>query len=390
MNNMNLKIKAFISSLCFITQFAFAQQPQPIYSFATELKPVAWYNEQVTAWQKEIKKDNKNSYAWYNYYRATRNLARLDTTDKRPYKEKFAAEKKIVEDMGKLIPESFEYNLCKWMTGGNDLTYLPYLKKAAALGENRPEIVSDMINIGETGRDIPLRDKYAKKWYESNMASPGMLNYNYNVIMGLKPNAILLTVGDNDTYPVWQLQSQGIRRDVTVLNLSLLNIDAYRDKIFKELHVAKWDTAKHSGKNIYDLNPHRAELIKHIAANANHSPVYVALTTASEENTESIEDNLYLTGLAYEYSNENIDNIAVLKKNFEQQYALDYIDNTFYRDISAYHVKCLNQNYVVPMLKLYDHYNEAGDLQKQEWIKKKILVLAKGCDQEETIKQHFK
>ncbi|MFZ4799871.1 MAG: hypothetical protein ACOYMA_20440 [Bacteroidia bacterium] len=386
-----MKNQNIVLSFCFILliQFANAQNPEPIYSFATELKPVSWYNEQVKAWKNEIDKNKNNAYAWYNYYRATRNLARLDTTDNRERNDKWIAEKKIVEDMSKIVPESFEYNLCQWMVGGNDLKYFSYLKKAAELGENRPEIVSDMINWGETERDLKMRDKYAKIWYESNLASPGLLNYNYNVIIGLKPNAILLTVGDNDTYPIWQLQSQGIRKDITVLNLSLLNIDTYRDKIFKELNIAKWDTAMHSGKSIHDHNPYHAEIIKHIAANAKKLPVYVALTTGPEY-TKSIENELYLTGLSYEYSLKSIDNLALLKKNFEQLYALDYLDKTFYKDISAYYAVCVNQNYIVPMLKLYDHYLESGDLQKQEWIKNKILILAKCSEDETAIKNHFK
>ncbi len=366
-----------------------AQNPEPIYSFATELKPVTWYSQQAIAWKKEIDKNSKNAYAWYNYYRATRNLARLDTSDNRAGKDKWAAEKKIVEEMGKVVPESFEYNLCQWMIGGNDYKYLPYLKKAASLGEDRPEIVSDMINIGETERDIKTRDKYAKVWYESKLASPGLLNYNYNVIIGLKPNAILLTVGDNDTYPIWQLQSQGIRRDVSVLNLSLINIDIYRDKIFKELNIPKWDTSMHSGKSIHHMNPYHAEIIKHIASNSKQLPVYVALTTGPEY-TESIEDKLYLTGLAYEYNNKSLDNMAILKKNFEQLYALDYLDKSFYKDISAYYTDCVNQNYIVPMLNLYDHYVEAGELQKQEWIKNKIIALAKHSAEEKEILNHLK
>lgn len=382
MKNKRIVFTVFVLTLMQITK---AQTPEPIRSFATELKPVAWYAEQVKAWKAELDKNSKNAFAWYNYYRVTRNLSRLDTTDKRNYEEKGRAERKVVEDMGKAVPESFEYNLCKWMVHGSNMEYLPYLKKAAELGENREEIVSDMINWGELDRDLSKRNKFAQKWYESNLASPGLLNYNYNVIIGLKPNAIILTCGDNDTYPIWQLQSQGIRKDVSVLNLSLLNIDTYRNRIFKELGIPKWDTTKHTGKSINDHNPFYAEIIKHIASNTLKLPVYVALTTGTQY-TESVEDKLYLTGLSYEYSDKSIDNLGVLKNNFEHCFALDYLDKHFYKDISAYYAERINQNYIVPMLKLFDHYKESGDKQKQEWIKSKILLLAKHSDNEAQIK----
>ena len=55
-----------------------------------------------------------------------------------------------------------------------------------------------------------------------------------DVLGTLPPRAILLTNGDNDTFPLWYLQEvEGVRRDVAVVNLSLSNLDQYAERIWR-------------------------------------------------------------------------------------------------------------------------------------------------------------
>ena len=161
----------------------------------------------------------------------------------------------------------------------------------------------------------------------------------YNMLQTCKPNAILFTNGDNDTFPLWYLQEvEGIRKDISVTNLSLLNTPWYvkqlqdqnQDNPFinmseneiNDLDFKAWsptiisipapkDSLNNSGKIEWKLNPTYFDValriqdlmvLRIIKDNNWNRPVYFAVTV-SPTSMLNLEEYLTMEGLAYRLSN---------------------------------------------------------------------------------------
>lgn len=369
-----------------------AQKPEKIVSFVIEPHECSWYQTQAGLWKKETLKNKKNATAWMYYYLATRYehimcgepQYSLDEEDYKLFNE-------ILADMGKSVGSSYEYNYLMYYNSNSG--YNPenskYLLKAYEIDPDRREIYPDLIVYYETNGKYADKEKVLIHQQEIAPSSPGMMAWNYNALATLGKNAIVLTGGDNDTYQKWTLQAvYNIRPDVRVINTSLIMIESYRNRLFAETGIAPFTTAVDSS----NYQTYTQLIVEHICRNSGTRPVYIC-NSVPEEHYASLKDSLYLEGIVYKYSPERYDNIAVIRRNYEQIMLLDYIVAPISADVSRAIVVNSNLNYISAFIQLYDHYRLCGELDKAVQlasILEKIVTASDNAEYRKYVEDYLK
>jgi len=368
-----------------------AQVPEKIYGKNVVLKPNEYYLQQIPLWKKEVDTNPKNADAWYNYYRASRNAyikGEEDNSQNSKGISRFDRLKNIVDEMEMNVPNSYEYNFVKWLNGNNNQNLFPYLEKAHNISPKSAEPIMSLIFYYEIKGDYAKRDENIEAFYTIGDYSPGLLNYSYNLLTALEKDAIVFTEGDKDTEAILLLtKGKKYRPDVRMLNVNLLLIKEYRERIFDELEIAQLDFDPMTNEETYEQ--FQQIIIKQVATNKKGRPVCVAVTV-SKPYTDIINKDLYLTGLTSLYSLKKIDNIALLIQNVEQFFLLDYLNEYFsINDISVGNVNSMNGNYLFPFATLSKHYYSIGNIVKADHYKDLALKVATNGEILDQYKTYF-
>jgi len=359
-----------------------AEQPQTVLSVRYEIRPNQWYQEQAKLWKKEIDRNPRNAEAWYNYYKANR-YERFNETINTA--EKKARLKQIVEEMGKAIPGTYQYFVTRHCVDGS-ISDVSDLLKAHELQSDRPDHYHSLISHYEVKGNTAKIKEFYQLLYRSQDIAPGLLDYNYNVLMSAGENGIIITNGDNDTYPGRLLQVlYGIRPDVTILNISMSTIQEYAERLLTEKGISidhkklmsQAKTQASGDKPKFSLVAFVQELTNTLAENQSNIPLYFALTVYREY-MQGFMDDLYVVGLVYQYSKNRIDNIALLKKNIEKNFRLDYLQFDWYDEAfpGTSSMLTTNLNYVPPLLMLGEHYHLSDQAYRANELKQLALMIA--------------
>ena len=349
--------------------------PTKILSITQELHEIEYYKEQVMLWNQETLQDNSDSNAWMNYYLASR-IVNMLTPEKNPHDLT-----DIYNQMSNYVKGTYEHHYLTYLDGKGDHTLFHHIEKAFDMDPTRTEVLSHLVNYYAVTGNEELMARYNKLWLESGQISSGILSWNYNALIALEEEAILLTYGDNDTYPAWMLQQvHDIRPDVKVINIHLLRKREYIDHVFQDCKIPlypKQDNEIIVWEN--DLVP----IVDHMIDQSDR-PIYVNVTLPKKIR-DNYQDKLYTVGLAFKYSADPFDNMATLKNNYENKFLTDYLRLGFSYDKSVTVLNSLNVNYLPAFISLYKHYIKSENYPRADNIKEVIYNIGEASGRSEEV-----
>lgn len=208
-----------------------------------------------------------------------------------------------------------------------------------------------------------------------------MIAFAKNLLSSCEQNAILFTQGDNDTYPLYYVQAfYGYRKDVLIVNASLLNTSRYinflRAGVYDALPLPlTMDAKEYAGDSLsylrrsddkwnelvkgtgLDFDPgtdilYKSDimLLNMIAANNWHRPVYISI---SAEPAVALKMDKYFVaeGLAYRLTKDKGDNTSLYDARVNTAFDYNFLMNRMEQTDWA-HEPVIDEN----IIRITDNY----------------------------------
>ncbi len=366
----------YLILLITITSFVFSQKAEQIQSFADVDKPTEYYTEQAKQWEIEVNRNPKNANAWLNYFKATRINYRLFKVGTQSDLDN------ILRSMQKILSNTVEYNLMMYNNSNNWSEKGKYIEKAYQINTEYVEIYPSLVTYFEISNKIDRRNEVLRKWYNSNEIEAWKYYLNYNMLAFLDSNAIIFSSGDNSIYPKLLLQEgQNLRKDVKLITVPFIknNTGNYFENLCKELNIPYLDISNFKiDKDSKSTESEQITVykIKHIINNVK-LPIYFDMGFY-QYIFDSFNDNLFLEGVVYKYSTKQYNNTAVIKKNFENNYLLDYL-KTDIEPVKHNSPTVYIYWYILPLQTLFHYYRESNNVSKFEETKQLIFKITDKC-----------
>jgi hypothetical protein len=370
MNHLNryILIGAIISamicsSVAMAQSPAVTEQPQPEQVKATEVVELKadTYASMASYWKGATERNASDANAWLNYYKSLRYSSYTDHS-REVNKEVKKTLDLILNKMASAVPGTFEFYYASYLHNEKSDESFSYLKAAYDLNPLNSELYDDMLChavIQGLQQDVKT---FAEKLSGTGIYNAAEIEYNRNVFNSVEQNAILITNGNVDTYPLIMMQQmQGFRTDVMIICLEWLNSNKYREMVASKLAITS-----------------KGLDVSKILNSGTSRPVYVSLTLPPSV-LKKYSNQLYCTGLAMKHSFTPLKNLESLAYNWEFLFAKSRLNTS----------DQINRNYLVPLIQLRSYYEAQGRGGEAAKVDQQVRELSQRFGLTTAIKKHL-
>lgn len=263
----------------------------------------------------------------------------------------------IIDGMQEHIPHSYTFYYNNYRNQRHNTDYYSHLELAYDLQPDNPDTYDEFVAYGELINDKTLKKEFSNKLLEANVYSNAVLEYNFNTLNSCSANSILLTNGNEDTYPAWiQQEVFDISTDVQLVNIDLLYSADYCAAVFEEIGVEPMEITR-------TTDP--IDIYEHILDEVRDKDTYLALT-APPEVLKKYHKSLFLTGLAMRYDPDGeFQNLPELHTNWQARFRKEHMRKP----------DPINKNYVMLLAILNDYYDDIGNIAARDEVRSLLRIL---------------
>ncbi len=284
---------------------------------------------------RELRQDRVNALA--------RQQGVLSEADRKRYTQQAAA-------IGRSAPNSFEEHMAHFYAEFPSAASFQHLDRAFMRDQTREELIGPKLADALRRNHSMELTQWSRKMRDRGGIAPGLYSFADELLNSVEQDGILVTAGEMDTYPIVTRQyAEGRRRDVLVIDERLLVDPAYRQRV--------WERAKARGK----VPGSEAGFLLELAV-ATDRQLFLS-PALGRDRIGLPQEELYVVGLALQYSAKHMDNIPKLERRWKEMS----------RSADA---GPLSKNYLLPGVVLLKHYREQQNEEKAAAIQHELRQLA--------------
>ena len=294
-------------------------------------------------WNQYVDQHPQDEAAWRNFYEVYEAYyLRLFNAPGGRTKQELARQTDLQERLARGIPYTYTYDIIALqeqfsMTGDQEHSHDHMHKYAAKALERLPDDAraSDLqLLIGtlyQTG-DTTNLERLLNIFFDRDMCPSYVLQYHFNELQGMEPNAVYIGTHEGDIIPKLVIQYVlRQHRDKLLYDQNFSYDRTYNAACFSHLGIAEPDYDKwiRSGESWNRLS------VQWLCDNSPR-PIYFSSNSiafmAEQWLTDDLKACLYNEGLTMRYSPTPYDNFKVKRQNIDRRYLLEYLLYSFESD----------------------------------------------------------